>query len=153
VEYVHHNFFQPFNGFPGGFRGFHDFRDDWVDSLPVNQTRKVRNAAALQHEFTTELRFPAGSEFFGVIEAALEAKGNCLDEPLSVYLKPGGYRRDVEVMIDPGNSTTFFTNWKSTDSSRFSSRLRAAAAVLQRCGLVGRIRLTHDDGHVTIQRS
>lgn len=121
----------------------------------TSQSEQIGNnleGAALAREVTTELPYPMHSEFFAPVEVALDAKKSSLDTPLSIFLKPSGYRRDVEIMIDPGNSRTFFANWKSTDSSRFSSRLRAAAAVLRQRGFAGRFRLTHDNGHVTIER-
>ena len=100
-----------------------------------------------------DLPFSTRSQVFEPIERALREAGGVLDQPLHIVLKRGGYQRDAYVIIRQGDPQTFWTDWESRQPSRFSVRVRAAATVLQRCGLYGRFRITHDDGVLTIQRA
>jgi hypothetical protein len=99
-----------------------------------------------------DLRFSTRSEFFAPIEAALKVAGGRINKPLRMALKPGGYNRNAIVVIRPRDDRMFWTDWESAHPTRFSARLRAAATILQRAGLVGRYRMSHYDGALKISR-
>jgi hypothetical protein len=91
------------------------------------------------------------SSFRAPIEAAIRESGR-LARPIEVNLGPRGLERnDVLIVIDPGDSATFGTDWEGTDPSWFSARLRAAATVLRDQGLPGRYRASHCDGVLTLR--
>jgi hypothetical protein len=100
---------------------------------------------------TMELFFSTRSEFFPSIQAALDGVGGRLEHPLRIELRPGGYARDVVVVIRQDDPHAFWADWESKQPSRFSARIRAAATVLKAAGLAGRYRITHDDGVMVIQ--
>ncbi|HEU0015417.1 MAG TPA: hypothetical protein VFQ45_17135 [Longimicrobium sp.] len=90
------------------------------------------------------------SSFFPAIENAVEKAGRDFAD-LAVYLGPRGYVRDAVIQIPGSDSRSFLTSWKG-DPTRFSARLRAAAAVLARRGIHGTFRAIHRDGTVTLRR-
>lgn len=99
-----------------------------------------------------DLRFSVRSRFFSPIERALGTPESAIKWPVRIALEPGGYNRDVEVVIRSDDTRSFRSNWAGNDPSRFSARIRAAATVLQRKGYSGRFRVTHEDGALSIRR-
>lgn len=127
-----------------------------LEQIVLNSSKPSIAAAVdgdprLKDDFTLELPFPVHSEFFNPIDDAVSARENQLDDGIEILLKPGGYKRTSEVLICTQKLRTFLTNFKG-DSSRFSTRLRAAAAILRKRNLLGRFQLAHDNGKLTIRR-
>jgi hypothetical protein len=100
-----------------------------------------------------DIPYSTRSQFFKPVEQALREAGGRVERPIGVSLRPGGYSRDVNIVIRPDDTVTFWAEWTSTQPSRFSARIRAAATVLQRFGLTGRFRITHEDGTLIIRPS
>lgn len=99
-----------------------------------------------------ELRYSTRSRFFAPIEAALLERADNIRSPLAVDLGPGGYERDVTVVVSGSDGDTFETTWASNHPSRFSARIRAAATVLHRLGIHGRFQISLHGGTLTVRR-
>lgn len=99
-----------------------------------------------------ELKYPTHSRFSEPLRRALRKGAGEMQWPIRVDLGPGGYKRDAQVEIRADNPSSFETDWESEHPSRFSVRVRAAAAVLQSEGYHGRFRITHANGTLTVRR-
>ena len=95
------------------------------------------------------------SRFYAPCREAIEGciRTGRLGEPATVRLASrGGYGGDVHIHVDPGQAEQFWTDWASSDPTRFPARIRAAATALRDTTRGGRFRVAHDDGTLTIEQ-
>jgi len=71
--------------------------------------------------------------------------------PLFVEMSPQGYNGRIQVKIEQGNHSTFWTDWQGSDPTRFPARIKAAASALCRLGCFGEFLISHESGTLTIQ--
>lgn len=99
----------------------------------------------------TNIAYVKSSRFLGAIENAIrswrEDEGNSLD----ITLDRAGYAGHVVVTIRDGSS--FDTDWRGKDSTRFPARIKAAATALFRCGFRGLYEISHKNGLLKIRRA
>ncbi len=58
-----------------------------------------------------ELKFSKTSRFFAPVERALGTPSRTVRWPLRVDLGPGGYDRDVQIVLRLNNSASFTSDW------------------------------------------
>jgi hypothetical protein len=125
------------------------------DNSMVSKARQAGHRktppVAITQPTMRKLRYSSRSVFFEPIQKAVD-ESDQLAKPVSIGLRPRGYDRDVLVRINRADANEFETDWTGKDDSRFSARIRAAATVLARNGIVGLFRIAHKDGSLTIQR-
>lgn len=90
-----------------------------------------------------KLRFAARSRFFPTIEGALPTDASIDELDVRVFLGPGGYELDAEILIHADDAGWFDVDWENRDPSRFPARIRAAVTVLMRRGYVGAFLVSH----------
>lgn len=100
-----------------------------------------------------ELPYPRTSKFYVPIEEALKGVEDDLSSPLHINLGPRGYNRGAHIQIRESDQHSFSAEWESRHPTRFSVRLRAAAAILYRLGFRGRFWVEHKRGMLTLHRS
>lgn len=102
-----------------------------------------------------KIKYVTRSRFLLPCKAAIHKIATKLQSggSVSVNLPSGGYDGDVNVNLAGSNSQTFESNWNNTDPSRFPARIKAAATALKDLGYVGRYRITHSEGVLTIRQA
>jgi hypothetical protein len=100
------------------------------------------------------ITYPRQSSFEHPIRAAIRAGRERLSRglPVTVTLRPRGYKGRVVVTIDPGDRRSFQSDWEQPDPSRFPARIKAAAKALLTDGEYGTFTISHADGILQIQR-
>jgi hypothetical protein len=91
---------------------------------------------------------PDDSSFYPLVKTALV--GSPCSPVCCDLRKPGGYNGNV--LVDIADGDEFETDWSRPDPTRFPARIRAAATALRDIGFVGKFRVTHQDGSLTISR-
>lgn len=94
---------------------------------------------------------PENTEFYPTLRKAVGAWRPVDGSPsrLSCDLKQtGGYSGDFFVEVIPG--VKFESNWQGRDETRFPARIRAAATALRDTAHLGKFRVSHRDGMITI---
>jgi hypothetical protein len=72
---------------------------------------------------------------------------------IEIQLQPeGGYSGVIEIEIQDPQESHLEAAVNLTDASRFPARIRAACTELRDQGFIGKFRISHDDGLLTIQR-
>jgi hypothetical protein len=99
-----------------------------------------------------KLQYSVRSRFFATIEKALPTYASVRELDVRVFLGPGGYELDVEILIHADDAGWFDVDWENRDPSRFPARLRAAATVLKQRGYAGAFLIGHREGTLTIRR-
>jgi hypothetical protein len=102
-----------------------------------------------------KLNYPGRSKFLGPCENAIRKniEGLLSGKVLTVHLSEQGYDRDTHITVSKSDSKFFQTDWKGSDPTRFSARIRAAALALYNQGCYGTFRVTHFKGLLTIQKT
>jgi len=93
------------------------------------------------------------SSFLSPCENGLSKSKNLLlkEHPVIIELNPPqGYNMKVQVIIERENPHTFWTNWESSDPTRFSVRIRAAATALYRLNCFGKFEISHYTGKMRV---
>jgi hypothetical protein len=89
------------------------------------------------------------SQFHGLVHTALADALRPLN--LDVNLRSGGgYDGEIQVKIQAPDELEFEAALELRDWTRFPARIRAAATALRDRGLLGRFRIGHQDGQLTI---
>jgi len=70
-------------------------------------------------------------------------------EQVSINLGGSGYEGTVVIDINENNST-FNTDWVNSDPSRFPARIKACATMLYRMNFIGRYKISHYNGKLSI---
>jgi hypothetical protein len=101
-----------------------------------------------------EITFVDRSRFLAPCEEVIRRDRTVLDASgtIRVSFEDGGYDGRITVTIRAGDSTSFGTDWSSTDETRFPARIRAAATALFNCGCAGQFLIVHADGVLEISR-
>jgi len=94
------------------------------------------------------ITYPSRSKFLEPIERSIVEERHALmaGQIVTIQLEPGGYNRKVHITINSDDSSGFDTDWSGSDPTRFSARIRAAAAVLFEAAYSGVFMISHKDG-------
>jgi hypothetical protein len=112
--------------------------------------RLLFNTSPHPPQSSIKVRYSTRSKFFPAIEEALDKEAGRRRGSVHIQLPPGGYARDAMIILRADDGDFFETNWRGKDPTRFSARIRAAAAVLCRRGRFGCFDVSHHDGSLTI---
>ncbi len=101
-----------------------------------------------------EIPYSNRSSFLNIIKSTLIEEKEILKNGGSTQCflnKSGGYNITLQVEIIQNQDEVFLTDWKRSDISRFSSRIKAVATSLYQLGMFGHYEVTHKDGLITLQ--
>ncbi|MGK0235533.1 MAG: hypothetical protein ACI9EK_002072 [Psychroserpens sp.] len=108
-----------------------------------------------QNKQKAEIPYSSRSSFLEVIKSSIIEEQQKLIEGRSVQCllnKSGGYNMDLSIEIISNEAKVFFTDWAGTDTSRFSSRIKAVASCLYQLDLFGLYQVAHKNGLITLKR-